>query len=229
MKRHPSRTIALLVSLLITSLSITTPRTASARETNEVKQTDLAKHNFFEFQGGSPIDFVYAMDRHFRTRLMQILSLPEMLRGAEVPKLRVAASEPKDVLAVYNRLDNPELGQWRFEPEAGPGSTNLGVLALVPDKAVAAATIKNNATRVQALALGDIPTNKWDSLAQSIHQASDLGAKAGNGSMHGNFYLQPESKILIVAGPEAYIEAISSVVAAYRDNAQLETVIKSAK
>jgi len=159
---------------------------------------------------------------------MQILSLPEMLRGAEVPKLRVAASEPRDVLALYNRLDNPELGQWRFEPEAGAGSTNLGVLTLVPDKTVAAASIQRNTTRVQALALGDIPTNKWESLAESIRMAGDLGKKAGLNTAPGNFYLQRESKILIVSGPEAYVEAINSVVGAYRDNATLEAPAKTA-
>ena len=229
MKQLQSCSIALLAGLLITSLCLATPRTASARDTNEVKQTDPAKHNFFEFQGGNPIDFVYAIDHHFRTRLMQILSLPETLRRAEVPKVRIAANEPKDLLTLYNHLDNPELGQWRWQYEGGPGGTNIGLLALVPDKTVAAATLKNNTTRVQALALADIPTNRWDGLAVSIKQASELGARTGNTSMHGNFYLQPESKILIVAGPEAYIEAISSVVSAYRDNAVMETQTKSGK
>jgi hypothetical protein len=220
--KYPSFSAALLPCLLSTALYVATPCLSSARDTNEVKQSDSGKRGFFEFQGGNPIDFVHAMDRHFRTRLIQILSLPETLRGAEVPKLRVAASEPREVLALYNRLDNPELGQWRYEPEAGAESTNLGVLTLVPDKTVAAATIKHNTTRVQAMALADIPTNKWDSLAQSIKRATDLGATVGQTGVHGNFYLQPESKILIVAGPEAYIETLSSVVAAYRDNAQLE-------
>jgi len=117
------------------------PHPVRAGETNEVDQEATVKKKMFIFEGGSPIDFVAALDRHFRTRLVQILTLPETLSKTKVPKLRVTADDPREVLSLYNRLQSPTLGQWRFEPDVAaqnaPG-TNMNVLMLVPDKSVVA-------------------------------------------------------------------------------------------
>src|SRR5258708_33535113 len=78
-----------------------------AQQTNEVNQTKKV----FIFEGGNPVDFIMALDKHFRTRLIQILTLPDLLKRAEVPKLRVAADDPCEVLSLYNRLQSPTLGQ----------------------------------------------------------------------------------------------------------------------
>src|SRR2546425_12228171 len=105
-----------------------TARPVRGEQTNEVNHAEQKK--VFIFEGGTPIDFVVALDKHFRTRLIQILTLPERLSRTQVPKLRLAADDPREVLTLYNRLDSPTLGQWRFEP--GPAqnaaSTNLNVL-----------------------------------------------------------------------------------------------------
>ena len=209
---------AALVSAVCASASL---ESTQARQTNDTQNSDAPRHKFFQFEGGTPFDFIKALDQHFRTRLIQVLTLPETLRHAEVPKLRVAANQPQEVLNIYNRLDNPELGKWKFEPETGlgSGSTNLGVLALVPDKSVVTSKLERNTPRVQALPLGEIDQAKWGSLMESIVEAEKLAQVTGLHSVQGRFFIQREAQILLAAGPEAYIEAVSSVVSAYKENA----------
>src|SRR6185503_9950425 len=141
-------------------------RPVQAEQTNEANRAEQKK--VFIFEGGNPFDFVVALDKHFRTRLVQILTLPERLSRTQVPKLRVAADDPREVLTLYNRLESPTLGQWRFEP--GPAqnaaSTNLNVLMLVPDKSAAASKLERTVTKVKGIALTNIPETKWEALTR---------------------------------------------------------------
>src|SRR5205085_4503084 len=131
---------------------------------------------------GNPIDFIVALDKHFRTRLVQILTLPDLLRRTEVPKLQVAADDPREVLSLYNRLESPTLGQWRFEPnvatQKAPG-TNMNVLMLVPDKSVVEGKLQR--ARVKALALAGVPEPKWEMLTRDIGYGKKLADDAFGG------------------------------------------------
>src|ERR1051325_4769490 len=80
---------------------------ALAAETNETKQSAGPEKKIFFFEGGRPIDFILAMDRHFRTRLEQILSIPSSLAQARVPKMKIRSDRPADALHVYNNLQDP--------------------------------------------------------------------------------------------------------------------------
>ena len=202
---------------------------AQAQTTNEPGQEEPGKKKVFNFPGGSPIDFVVALDRHFRTRLVQILTLPETLSKTKVPKLRVAAEDPREVLTLYNRLQSPTLGQWRFEPD-GTGqnapTTNMNVLMLVPDKSVVASKIERSATKVKGVALAGVPQGTWEALIRDIDQARRYGEEAAardsGDAFTGSIRIQRESKILIAAGSEPYLEMVESLVAAYRSNAEIE-------
>jgi hypothetical protein len=217
-----------LFALVLTSLSLLLAfiPPVQARQTNEVNRTE--KKKVFIFEGGNPIDFIVALDRHFRTRLMQILTLPDLLRRTEVPKLQVAADDPREVLSLYNRLQSPTLGQWRFEPDATatnvPG-TNMNVLMLVPDKSVVAGKFERGVTRVKALPLAGVPDSKWDSLMRDINDARTYGeetAQTAGDAFRGSFRIQRDSKVLIVFGSEAYIDMVESLVTAHRMNAEAE-------
>jgi capsid portal protein len=161
---------------------------------------------------------------------VQILTLPEMLTRAEVPKLRVVADDPQDVLNLYNRLQNPALGQWHYEyenPSPSSTPTNMNVLTLVPDKSVIANRIERNGTKVKAIALGGVPESKWEALAKDINDARKYGAEAvaekgGNDVFSGSIHFQKESKVLIISGSENYVEMVDSLVTAHRMNAELE-------
>jgi hypothetical protein len=201
-----------------------------ARETNEINQEERTKRKVFSFEGGSPFDLIAALDRHFRTRLVQILTLPETLSRTKVPKLRVAADDPREVLSLYNRLESPTLGQWRFEPggtgqNTNASGTNMNVLMLVPDKNTAASKMERSATKVKGVALAGVPEAKWEALMRDIDQARAYGEEAAKGSgeaFGGTVRVQRDSKVLIVAGSEAYLEMVESLVNAHHMNAEIE-------
>ncbi len=219
-----------LVSLSVLMAALHPAPAEQTNEGNHVNHTE--KKKVFIFEGGNPIDFIVALDKHFRTRLVQILTLPETLSKAQVPKLRVAADDPREVLSLYNRLQSPTLGQWRFEPEGAAQnppstSTNMNVLMLVPDKSVVAGKLERSVTKVKGMALAGVPEAKWEALARDINEARTYGEEAASKGVanvfEGSFHFQRESKVLIVSGSEAYLEMVESLVSAHRMNAEIET------
>jgi len=213
--------------LIVVAIIVLSLKPARAEETNEVRKEENGKKRVFNFDGGSPVDFIVALDRHFRTRLVQVLTLPDTLSRTKVPKLRVAAEDPREVLTLYNRLDNPALGQWRFEPVQKSADTNLNVLMLVPDKAASNVSTGRSPTRVKGVALAGVPETQWETLMRDIDQAKvygeEIAAKGGGDLFIGSFRVQRDSKVLIVAGSEAYMEMVESLVQAHRLNASIET------
>ena len=200
-----------------------------ADETNEARPTPppppRVERKVFFFEGGNPIDFILAMDKHFRTRLGQILSIPSSLARAHVPKMKIATDQPEDALKVYNYLDDPMLGQWKY---TGP-SDDPAVLALIPDKQVA---LTRTGARVKALPLSGIPVSKWKVLQEDVQAARDAGMgmadKLGGERYDGDIHIQRDSKILIASGSEGFIQMVESVLAAYRTNAQAEAQTSAA-
>ena len=217
----------LLCWLSVVTFAVSLQR-AHAESTNEPSRDETTKRKVFSFEGGNPFDFIVALDRHFRTRLVQILTLPETLSKTKVPKLRVAANDPREVLSLYNRLDNPALGQWRFEPNGtnlNQQGTNMNVLMLVPDKAVAASKAERSVTKVKGIPLAGVPEAKWEALVRDIEVARKHGEEATKGTSDafgGSIHIQRDSKVLIVAGSEAYLEMVESLVGAHRANAEIE-------
>jgi len=218
-----------LLSGVLSAVLLASCHHVEAKETNEVTREESGKQKVFNFGGGSPVEFIVALDRHFRTRLVQILTLPEALSRTKVPKLRVEAEDPREVLTLYNRLDSPTLGQWRFEPNVGtqrPADTNLNVLMLVPDKNAVASRKEPGTMKIKGVALAGIPDAKWESLMRDIElaktQGEEVAAKGLGDAFFGSIRAQRDSKVLIVAGSEAYLEMVESLVSAHRANAEIE-------
>ena len=136
--------------------------------------------------------------------------------------MRIATDTPEEALQVYNRLQDPTLGQWKY---AGP-SSDPSVLALVPDKELALSKATTGA-KVKAMALAGIAELRWNDLQKDVDVAQELGMKMaeklGGDKYEGHIQIQRESKILIASGSEGFIEMVESVLAAYRANAQSET------
>jgi hypothetical protein len=218
MKHRLKLSIITLVAALATA---SVP--ARADDTNNTKQAGKPEKKVFVFDGGRPLDFILAMDRHFRTRLEQILSIPSSLARGQVPKMRISTEKPKEALEVYNHLDDPTLGQWRYGESSAVEPWDPSVLALVPDKEVA---MKKSGARVKALSLRGLALEKdLNQLAQDIEVGRMAGTKEaerlGGDKYEGSIQIQKESKILIAAGSEAFIEMVESIVAAHRDNSML--------
>ena len=196
-----------------------------ADDTNQAKAEPKPRKPVFIFGGGNPLEFVLALDHHFRTRLGEILSVPSSLARAQVPRMRLATEDPAEALLLYNRLNNPLLGRWYWDGATDPG-TNLHVLTLVPDKSVAG-TLQRPAARVKAIGLAGVPESKWAALQEDVYAAQKFGlrqAEKQNGDIpEGDLHIQPASKVLIVSGSDGFIEMVESVVAAHRANVESET------
>lgn len=201
-----------------------------AQETNEVSLEEKGKRRVFSFEGGNPFDFVMALDKHFRTRLVQILTLPETLSRTRVPKLRVAAEDPREVLNLYNRLESPTLGRWRFEPPSHLPGTNLNVLMLVPDKNATNAKLEPG-IKVKGIALAGVPEGKWEALIRDIEEAQAVAqqARGAEDAFAGSTRIQRDSKVLIVFGSDTYLEMVDSFVSAHRLNAEVDARKAAAK
>jgi hypothetical protein len=223
MKTVMMKTIATGIT---TVLSLLTAGHAFAEDTNqtapEARPESKPKKQAFFFSGGTPLDFVLALDHHFRTRLGEILSIPSSLAHAQVPKMRLSTESPGDALALYNRVDNPFLGRWYWDPANPNGGTNLHLLTLVPN---AGATAEKPVSRVKAIALGGVPEDKWRALEEDVAVAQKFGRndaeRRGSENPDGEIHIQPASKVLIVSGSDAFIEMVESVVAAHRINADI--------
>ena len=200
------------------------PPVASPPPTELAPPPEPKPRKVFVFPGGNPVEFITAMDQHFRMRLHEILSVPHALVHAQGPKMRLTTENPAEPLMVYNRLGDPFLGRWVWEGAIDP-STNVHVLTLVPDKSVAG-TLQKPAGRVKALALAGIPKHKWRSLEEDIDAARKVASgqadKESGAAPEGEIHIQPSSKVLIVSGSDEFIAMVESVVAAHRSNAELE-------
>jgi hypothetical protein len=207
----------IVIVLAVVSLVII-PHSARADETNDAKRAAKPEKKVFIFDGGRPIDFILAMDRHFRTRLEQILSIPSSLARGQVPKMRISTEKPREALEVYNHLDDPMLGQWKYAESSSTDPWDPSVLALIPDKNVAPKT----GAKVKALSLRGLPENSRGKLLEDIEMARKEGAdqaeRLGGDRYEGSVRIQKESNILIAAGSQGFIEMVESVVAAHTDN-----------
>jgi len=214
---------SLFAGVLAAVLLASSSSTVRADETNQTKQPSKPERKVFFFEGGNPIDFILAMDRHFRTRLDQILSIPSSLARAHVPKMKISTEKPKDALEVYNHLQDPTLGQWKYGESSSVDPWDPSVLALVPDKDVA---LSKGGARVKALSLRGLVLEKdLNHLVEDVEAGRMAGMKAaerlGGDRYEGSIQIQKESKILIAAGSDAFIEMVESIVAAHRDNSML--------
>jgi hypothetical protein len=198
------------------------PPTAPPPPTEPPPPPEPKPKKVFIFPGGNPVEFILAMDRHFRTRLNEILSVPHALIHAQVPKMKLATENPAEPLTLYNRLGDPLLGRWVWEGPIDP-ATNVHVLTLVPDKSVAG-TLQKSGTRVKAIALAGVPKSQWRALQEDIGAARKVAAGLADkqSGPDGEIHIQPTSKVLIVSGSDEFIEMVESVVAAHRANAELE-------
>lgn len=183
--------------------------------------------NPFNFPGGNPWALRDAVQNFFGVDWSMAV-IPEEMSNIRIPKFSIPnPSSPRDVISLYNEIGEkvPSLGQWFYKgdssmPEEGDTYT-LEVLMLIPDKTASAAASTPNA---KAIAIADIPKDKWDTISHDIEDA-DLTSQefAGSHEPHstGRLLFQDDSKILVVIGPPAYIELAESVITAFRDNAKI--------
>lgn len=240
---------SIIAGLFIALLLLFTPiGPVSAQETDSAGSTTEnaePESEWFVFEGGSPYNFIRAIEKHFRNDyedidLSGVLTIPRELENARVPKLRLQTADKtmsargdaikgiSELIKLYNRLSekNPALGTWHIEGN----SLKPDVLALLSDRNSEGVNQKN-VFKVKALALNPIRKSKWESLVREIDRASAISERyaeeVGYNFKEGQVNLQEASEILVCFGTPAYIELVESMVAAFEKNFPPEFILNN--
>lgn len=237
---HP-RSSCLPVLLFVLALSAGCANAAFAQDIPggtppPAGKTPGSAENDFLFPGGSPIDFLQALQKQYGVDLMSLADISPGIDRAHVPKLRIPAARPlsnipqplwqlDNMIALYNQLakDDPRLGKL-FVQSSG---TNVIAVTLRPLPTTDVARVE---IKTRAFPLAGIPEAKWSELTRVIgftqleiqnrpESRGQLGEMFGPPSVS----IHKSSELLIAVGSETYIDLVGSIVDAWRANAASET------
>jgi len=174
-----------------------------------------AEPKAFIFEGGTPADVIKQAQDYFGVDWSMTVIPPDMQNIRVMPFRLMQPSGPGDVLNLYDKLSgqvSPSLGQWFIQGD--PNKPDVLMLSsngqIIP--------------QAKAIAIADIPKDKWDKIANDIQHADLVSQQFAHATQlqdSGKLLFQDDSKILVVIGPPVFIELAESVVAAYRDNYKL--------
>jgi hypothetical protein len=205
----------------------------------------------FHFSGGTPGDFVHAMEKHFGVDWSGV-QIPPELSKVHIPEFREShlqnlgiendsgdvslneahISDAEDVVGLYNAIADkyPTIGKWHLFGSPGMGGGDVyrpaAVMLLAPTPEIGEGKTPN--LKVKALPLEGIPENRWASVKQAIEQAKDeanaalADANPPGERLDGKVSVQAESKTLVVVGTQGYIDLAESVLAADYKNEAVE-------
>jgi hypothetical protein len=170
----------------------------------------------FVFPGGTPFTFVTAVQAFCRVDWTDIVTIPNDMTQAQVPKLRVPTSKPEDLLKLYNRLGerNPALGNWHWE---GPVEHPY-FLALVPAQAGVVAALTEEPVALRVFQLRYISGTNLNQLADAISTATDLptesARKISQSARVGRLVIDQRTGSVIASGPATYLKRVEAVIRA---------------
>ncbi len=212
------------------------PLSAPAQNAGESKPPAQTNRDdqVFNFPGGTPRDFLAAVEKHYKADWLSIASIPREMDDVRVPKLRIppgpmfligSPSAPNELLSIvmlYNRLAErePQLGTLVVEAPHNQPEKPYAVM-LVPNKSAVVAQAR---MRTKAFPLRGIPKNDWGRLTGEINETG-LRGRSQEASMTGRKESFPgiasvhdSSAILVVMGSETFVEMAESMVAAFQAN-----------
>jgi hypothetical protein len=180
--------------------------------------------NGFTFPGGSPSDFLHAVQRQFKADWASVADIPPEMADVRIPKLRITrdslgnAEEPalQAVVTLYNQLgaQKPNLGRLIVQGDL----TRPSVVMFVPDKSAAVA----QPIKVKAFSVYGIrqKSKLRDAIEEAKRNAVDYAAErrgsSGSRSMDGSVAIHDETSLLVATGPESFVEMVESIVDAWR-------------
>ena len=188
----------------------------------------------FSFPGGTPRQFMAAVEKQFEVDWLSIASIPTEMQQVQVPKLRLTPkpngnvapgmdSPVRQLVLLYNSLaeKSPQLGTLMVD---GDDPRKPSAVMLVPNKATSVAQAR---MKTKAFPLRGIPEKDWATLADEIMQmgreATQYEAEMTGGleaSRPGFVRVHQAAALLVVTGSESFVEMAESVVAAFQANQQ---------
>jgi hypothetical protein len=202
----------------------------------------------FYFGGGHPSEFLLAVDEQYKVDWISVSDIPPEMGNVRIPRLRLSRESMKRILpnpgpgrfmgggggggggpfsreneertpldalvALYNDVSQakPELGQMIVEGD--PAKPSIVIFRSPAAKAPSDLKIK-------AFALRGIPDAAWDTLAAELTAQFEVLASFNQDEANPpktHIAVHRDSSLLVVLGPESYVEAAESFVAAWHAN-----------
>jgi hypothetical protein len=189
----------------------------------------------FYFPGGTPRDFMKAVEKCYQVDWLSIAHIPEEMQSIELPTLRVpryssypngigpsGLEEVRALVVLYNSLAErePQFGTLLVEGDSKMPSAVM----LVPRTA---GDSTRSQVRVKAFPIQSIHRPDWKKLTKDItsarEEAADYGNIRGKGLatarlFEGKVSFHDDTKLLVAVGSEPYLEMVESIVAAHKAN-----------
>ncbi len=173
----------------------------------------------FDFPGGTPDNFVLAVQRHFGVDWADIAFIPDEMRDVRIPPMRVETPSVRDVQVIeklYNSMGqgNPQLGQWHIEGNI----MKPWVVMLVPGKDSPGAQSRKAAFTTKAFSLKGLPGEEWKYVQDDIDRAQREAIEISRNPelMRGRVSLHRDTSILVAFGSESFVNLVDSIVAAHQ-------------
>jgi len=211
----------------------------SPAESGAGRETEAA----FSFPGGTPRDFVKAVQEHFRVDWKSVTDLPKEMEAVRIPPLRLNTASVPDtgsaasggslgaLVSLYNQVgeQDAELGHLVVRGNLAKPS----VVTFVPSKAaentrrelvVKAFSIYGLSDEAKARLQEDIQraTN------EALNYARDSHGPGSARELDGAVALHRETNLLVAAGQETYVEMVESIVTACMANERAAHPVSSA-
>jgi hypothetical protein len=185
----------------------------------------------FTFPGGTPNDFLNAVQKQYKVDWASVVDLPREMMGVQIPRLRINSgsltalqSDAKSdnypleaLISLYNQLgeQKPELGKLIVKGDL----LRPSVVMFVPDKS---ALESQPRIKVKAFSIHGIGTNDWDKLQLDIRRAEDEAMEYGMGTrrpdsvryLQGRVAIHGDTGLLVATGSEPFVEMVESIVTA---------------
>jgi hypothetical protein len=187
----------------------------------------------FTFTGGTPRQFVEAIDKYYKTDWANIVQIPVQMERMWIPRMRLPTDMPlashpiptlpnqpaifsASLLSLYADLaaKDPELGNLIVKGD--PMEPNLVIF--IPDKSIVDAP---SDIRVKAFSLQKIPKASWPNLLKEIDDTQMYAARyaeekgANQRLFSGRSAIHADTQILVAIGTDAYVTMVQSVEDAF--------------
>jgi hypothetical protein len=185
----------------------------------------------FAFPGGTPNDFLNAVQEQFKVDWSSVADIPMEMEDAQIPRLRISRDSLEPILrrtgtesgllaalvSLYNQLgeQKPELGRLIVKGDL----TKPSALMFVLDKA---ATDTRLEVEVKAFSIWGISDAERAKLREDIKRAQEealdyafrMRLSSGVRSLRGTVAIHNDTSLLVATGPESFVEMVESIVTA---------------
>jgi hypothetical protein len=212
----------------------------------------------FFFPGGTPGDFVNAVEKQYKVDWKEVVDIPNNMRSIHIPALRMNQQSVESIFPVYRGgggRGGGGGGGGLGGAFGGGGRGGFGAIAEERDPLTALIALYNNVgqarqemgelrvegdlakpsvvifrsfanttpdIKVKVFALGAIPKDQWEKLEWELNNMLSSPSLVAN-QAPAHFAIHPNSSLLIVVGPESALEAVESLVTAWRANTTTAT------